>query len=442
MSQLFEYGKWVPVQNKDGLKAFLRTIWQQRSREELPLEEENEIIDSKYQPFLQFDDNNVRANNYIGFIQHENEMIEIYPKVFKGLECPDKNLMLKHIFYWFSYCRKWKFPFNRANVDNHDIESFPELIIYLIANQFLDTISSHPFMQYQAVEDRVTTPRGSINFNRYLNRSMVTGNYHQVEVDHEPFLYDNKVNRIIKYCARLLLNQTRFAENQRLLQEIVFVLDEVEDTPVTLAEVNSVKLNPFFDDYTLLMDMSKNIITQQIYSHNSYDFSQWCLLFPMEYIFEDFLAGFLETHFSDQWKVEYQKSNAYLASNPDAFQMQHDIFLTSRGIEKRKIIIDTKYKLRDYSSGDPKKGVAQPDLYQVVSYAFRRGCGEVILIYPNKDEFPRESAQFEVESGFLGNDKILVKVVEIPFWSMNSMEGLKASLINSLKGLLEAAMNR
>ena len=187
MSLLFEYGNWVPVQKKDELKSFLRTIWQQRSREEVPEDESNEVIDSKYQPFLQFDDNSVRANNYIGFIQHENELIEIYPKVFKGLENPDKNLMLKHIFYWFSYCRKWRFPFNQANLDNRDINTFPELIIYLMANQFLETIATHPFMQYQAVEDRVTTPRGSINFNRYLNRSITTGNYHQIEVDHEPF---------------------------------------------------------------------------------------------------------------------------------------------------------------------------------------------------------------------------------------------------------------
>ena len=436
MSPLFEYGNRQPVQRKDELKTFLRTIWQQRSREELPENETNEVIDSNYQPFLQFEDDTVRANNYIGFIQHENELIEIYPKVFKALEQPDKNLMLKHIFYWFSYCRKWRFPFNRANLDNRDIDSFPELIIYLMANQFLETVSTHPFMQYQAVEDRVTTPRGSINFNRYLTRSMATGNYHQIEVDHEPFLYDNKVNRIIKYCSRLLLNQTKFAENQRLLQEIVFVLDEVEDAPVTIHDVTSVKLNPFFDDYTLVLEMCKTILNQQLYSNNSYDFSQWCLLFPMEYIFEDFVAGFLENHFSEQWKVEYQKSNAYLASNPDAFQMQHDIFLTSRDSVKRKIIIDTKYKPRDYSDTDPKKGVSQADLYQVVSYAYRRGCTEVVLIYPNTHETLREPVTFEIDSGFSNADKISVRVIEIPFWSMEKMESLQNNLKEELNRIL------
>lgn len=436
MSLLFEYDKWLPVRKKDELKAFLRTIWQQRSTEELSAEGDNEIIDNRYQPFLQFDDNSVRANNYIGFIQHEDELIEIYPKVFKGLENADKNLMLKHIFYWFSYCRKWRFPFNRANLDSREIDTFPELIIYLMANQFLDTITAHPFMQYQAVEDRVTTPRGSINFNRYLTRSMATGNYHQVEVDHEPFLYDNKVNRIIKFCARLLLNQTRYVENQRLLQEIIFILDEVEDTPVTINEVNSVKLNPFFDDYTLVMEMSKNVISQQIYSHNAYDFSQWCLLFPMEYIFEDFLAGFLETHFSNQWRVEYQKSNYNLSTNPQAFQMQHDIFLTHRQTG-RQIIIDTKYKVRDYERGDVKKGVSQADMYQVISYAYRRGCTEVILIYPNKEEGPAALSTFEIKSDIPDAKIIKIKVVEIPFWSMVNFSVITDRLVAHLNSIIK-----
>lgn len=434
MSVLFEYGSYLPIQNKSELKSYLCAIWRQRVIEESEDQEQSEGEDERYQPFLQFDDSSIRANNYIGFIQHEQEVIEIYPKVFKRLDNPNKGLMLKHIFYWFSYCRKWKFPFNQANLDSAAVDSFPELIIYLIASQFHETISRHPFMQYQSIEDRMTTPRGTINFNRYINRSLATGNYHQIEVDHEPFMFDNKVNRAIKYCSRLLMNQTRFAESQRMLQEIVFILDEVEDTPVSVHEIASIKVNPFFDDYTLVMEMCRNILNQEVYSHNAYDFSQWCLLLPMEYIFEDFLAGFLETHFSDQWKVEYQKSNAYLSTNPQAFQMQHDIFLTNR-ITGRKIIVDTKYKLRDFDQNDKKMGVAQSDLYQVVSYAFRRGCTEVMMIYPNATEEIREPVLFEIPSGFPGSEVIKVTALEIPFWSQDFKflnDNLKNRLIEYL----------
>lgn len=233
----------------------------------------------------------------------------------------------------------------------------------------------------------------------------------------------------------MLLPQTRLSENQRLLQEILFVLDEVEDMPCTPSDINSISLNAFYEDYNLLVEICKTIVEQQIYSNNPYDLSQWCLLFPMEYVFEDFVAGFLQTHFGAKWNVEYQKSNAYLTTNPDAFQMQHDIFLTSRDGLGRKIIIDTKYKIRDYSATDKKKGISQSDLYQVVSYAYRRGVNEVVLIYPNVSEVIKPIDTFEIPSGFDGRT-INVKVAEIPLWSISSFANIEESLKTCLHEIL------
>jgi 5-methylcytosine-specific restriction enzyme subunit McrC len=329
-------------------------------------------------------------------------------------------LMLRHIFYWFSYCRKWNFPFNQASLDTIDIDEFPELIINLIANQFLETISKQPLTMYQEVEEALITPRGSINFKRYINGSLSHGNFQDIECDYEPFLFDNKVNRVIKYCSRLLMKQTKFSENLRMLQDVVFILDEVEDLHCTLHDLDKISLNTFFEDYSVLLDSCKLILSQQLYSSNTYDLSQWCLLFPMEYIFEDFLAGFLENKFSLDWNVEYQKSDEYLSNTPKVFNMQHDIFLASRHGAKRKVIIDTKYKIRsDNFKTDPKKGVAQSDLYQMVSYAFKRGCTDIILVYPNLSDTINTADSFEIISGFNGTDKLNIIAIEIPFWAMN-----------------------
>ena len=144
MSLLFEYDKWKTISNKDDLKQMLQDIWKQRLFVDSEAIENEEQKNSRYQPFLNFDGNQIRANNYVGFIQNGEEIIEIYPKVFRHLPNIEdkKELMLRHIFYWFGYCRKWRFPFNQASLDTIDIEEFPELIINLIANQFLETVSN------------------------------------------------------------------------------------------------------------------------------------------------------------------------------------------------------------------------------------------------------------------------------------------------------------
>jgi 5-methylcytosine-specific restriction enzyme subunit McrC len=266
---LFEYDQWKPVKNVTGLKPMLQEIWKQKLFVDSENELDEEANDKRYQPFLNFDGDSVRANNFVGYIQNGDELIEIYPKVFRDrFSTPtdeERMLFLRHIFYWFSYCRKWKFPFNKASLDTIDIESFPELIINLIANQFIETVSNHPLTMYQQVEETLQTPRGSINFGRYINNSLSKGNFQNIECDYEPFLFDNKVNRIIKYCSRLLMSQTKFPENLRVLQEIVFVLDEVEDLPCTIHDIEKTNFNSFFDEYALIMDSCRLILNQQLY---------------------------------------------------------------------------------------------------------------------------------------------------------------------------------
>jgi 5-methylcytosine-specific restriction enzyme subunit McrC len=219
------------------------------------------------------------------------------------------------------------------------------------------------------------------------------------------------------------------------MSETISLLDEVEDQICSVQQLNSIRITALFKNYEEVIHSCRMILENQLYSHAEYEMKNWSLLFPMEYIFEDFVAGFLQTHFGAKWNVEYQKSNAYLTTNPDAFQMQHDIFLTSRDVLKRKIIVDTKYKIRDYSATDKKKGISQSDLYQVVSYAYRRGVNEVLLIYPNVSEVIKPIDTFEVPSGFDGKT-INVKVTEIPFWSTSRFANIEASLKTCLHEVL------
>ena len=163
---LFEYDKWIKVENTSTLFHSLKRIWRQRNFTDLTEELEENETDKNYQPFLRFSNNEIRANNYVGFIQTANDLIEIYPKVFRNCPDKDKNDMLSHIFFWFNYCRKWKFPFSQAQLDRLSIDEFPELIINLIANQFLETVSNQPLTMYQPVEETMQTPRGSINLKR------------------------------------------------------------------------------------------------------------------------------------------------------------------------------------------------------------------------------------------------------------------------------------
>ncbi len=75
MTLLFEYGKWESIKNKNALHQMLKNIWKERLFVDTNSELTEDETDNHYQPFLQFDDNQIRANNFAGFIQNGEEVI-------------------------------------------------------------------------------------------------------------------------------------------------------------------------------------------------------------------------------------------------------------------------------------------------------------------------------------------------------------------------------
>ncbi|MFD3003848.1 McrC family protein [Pontibacter toksunensis] len=438
---LFEYSTFHPLGklNRKKLESFLQQVWQERYiayAEEFLEADTTPEEEKRYQPFLKFDGDTFRTQNFIGFIQQDGEALEIYPKVFKREQDTTKALILDHIFYWFSYCIKFHFPIMEASLDKREADSLPELLIWHFANYTAEVIASQPYSQYQEVAEALYSPKGRIDFSAYIRNGVTTGNYHHIDCVHEPFLYDNTLNRVIKYVCRLLQSSATLSSTQALLQQITFQLDEVEDIPCSASDLDTVTLNPLFTEYAPIVEWCRRILNQQLYSSNTYDSLQWALLLPMEYVFEDFVAGFIRKHFGNVYKVHSQKSNLHLSQNPKAFQMQHDIFLEHRKTGE-KIIIDTKYKPRwDLHQSDVKQGVAQPDMYQMVSYAYRRECSKVLLLYPNTSEELASDYTFSIPSG-LGENSINITVCEVPFWNAITHKKVEEDLKNALANILE-----
>lgn len=77
----------------------------------------------------------------------------------------------------------------------------------------------------------------------------------------------------------------------------------------------------------------------------------------------------------------------------------------------------------------------------MVSYAFKRGCTDIVLVYPNIFEEIMPSDNFEITSGFNGKETINITAVEIPFWSIKSFKDLDNKLIGVLDSTLKTIMN-
>ena len=385
------------------------------------------------QRFIRFRAKEISSRNYVGVIRYNDTEINLLPKIFykkeydgiDGVPQTDiKNIHL-HILYWLSYNKKIKFPKSLSDLKSIKVESFFEILILMFATYTRDTTSRFLYQYFHEVNQDDQFIKGRLDVNGYIKNNIATGNWQRITCDYDTFDIDNNFNRIIKHVSKILLAHTNNDESKKLLHEIVFLLDDVEDVRMTSEDCEKIQLNPFFDELNAVLDYCKLFLSNSmIYSYKD-EFELFAFLLPMEKIFEEFVVGFLEDNRKDL-DVKSQKKDRYLASTKDSdvFQLIPDIFVNNRAKQIKKTIIDTKYKILNQNV-DSKKGVAQADMYQVVSYAIRYDVRNIILLYPDSIYDLQESvgiknkesalASFVVKDELSSNkEEVQIRVYKLP----------------------------
>ena len=423
----------------DGLRGYLTGVWQSRRLlADAALDDgEANLGGHKAQLLELLPGGWVRARNYVGVVQWDGVRIEVYPKLFAH-DAPESGRWFEHVLWWLSYCRRLRFPFAGVVTELAVVDQFPEALIAQFARLAYHLVTKQPYSQYQVIEEALTYPRGRLQVAGSIRESLRHGQYHQLVYAHEPFAHDNRLNQLVRYVARQLHGQCRFAETAELLRQVLFVLDEVSDQTATVADCDAVRLTPHFADYGPCVAMCRFFL-----AHSYLDLDTWsgqassCLLVPMEYVFEDFLRGFLETHLGQEYTVAYQ-STGWL-TDEGVFQLRPDLVLTCRKTNKQ-VIVDAKYKKRYGQEQARKAGIGQADLYQLVSYALRRECPRAVLLYPAADGKLTEARPFTVSSGLMPSNKIELWAASVPVSGVMNDEERTLKLTKSLRELIEQVL--
>jgi len=411
---------------------YLSGVWQSRNRfvefnDELDDLEPKENSIQKQQFFDFTIDGKISARNYVGVVQYDGIRIEVYPKIFASDAYPNTKLWQIQMLYWLSYCKKIKFPFALADLSTVPFDDFLELLIYVFANLVEETVAKQPYQDYQLLVEETFFLKGRISFEDYTRHNLISGNWQNFYCSHQPYVYDNLFNRIVKFVTKRLLLISNNRGNQEKLYRILFILGEVSEAECFASDCDKVSLNPLFSDHQSVLSLCKLYLSNQVVDMDNQGSTNFCFLLPMEYVFEDFIFGFL----SDKWPALNFKSQSieYLARRNDSslFQIRNDIYLPG------KLIIDTKYKIRSSKDG-LKAGVSQVDLYQMISYAIRRNCNDVLLLYPDFEKSVDTSATFQVPSAMFSSDiTIEVRNVDITFDNLSEADRI---MMDRVRGLL------
>lgn len=405
MINLYEYQNKALVHDFSDLEIFLDEIWAKREKYAWYRDRGDNNIES--QRFLQFlhKTNEIKSNKYVGVIHFNGNTINLLPKIFYDPRSEDGDYHVRninsHILWWLSYCRKIKFPSYQTTLNTHQ-SNFFEVLIYLFSSYTRTLLNSTIYQRYEEINNETVYLKGRINTSEYINENLATGNWNKFNCCYDSFVIDNEFNRIIKYVSTLLFNATTSIENKNNLREILFILDEVTDQPARAEQCSRITFNPMFSIFEIVRDYCYLFLSNSISFSFKNELKLFAFLLPMEYLFEDFIFGFIHKEISEV-KATPQTTSIYLDQKA-TFQLKPDLLIETTS---RKIIADTKYKIVFRTEDSNKKGISEKDLYQLIIYAMRFGIKDVFLLYPETiTSDGKETADFTIQDMLSINDTL------------------------------------
>jgi 5-methylcytosine-specific restriction enzyme subunit McrC len=272
-------------------------------------------------------------------------------------------------------------------------------LLEVFISQFLDSVNTLVKMglrsDYVSRESNLSFLKGKLLVGKQIRKNSI--NKHKFYVEHDEFLLDRPINRLIHTALNKVSSYSNSAKNQKLSKELMFAFADIPLSTNVKKDLSAVKLDRGMNYYKVPFEWTKLVLdglSPLTMQGNSYAFS---LLFPLEAVFESYVASVLVTLLPEQMSLDTQVKTKSLAlfNKRKFFQLRPDLFITNK--QSTNVVLDTKWKLIDSTkdNGTDKFGLSQSDLYQMFAYGHKylQGSGELFLIYPSHDDF-REPIQY------------------------------------------------
>jgi 5-methylcytosine-specific restriction enzyme subunit McrC len=202
-------------------------------------------------------------------------------------------------------------------------------------------------------------------------------------------------NQVLKTTLLYLQSRTVVPVLQQRIRQVLALFDgvsTVESVADTLRE--SRRTNRLFARYEPALRWAEALLGQRAYGVKTGSTTSLSLLFPMEQVFEDYVAYGIRTYWPEPDRVTVQESSAHLVDEHDGtpkFKLRPDILIRQAN---RLLVLDTKWKRLDSREPGGNYGIDQADLYQLYAYGKKYGADDLFLIYPANEHFQKPIPSF------------------------------------------------
>ena len=353
----------------------------------------------------------ITAKNYVGVItMGDGTTIEILPKIFSHETITDGKVK-KLLVDMLKTLRNA--PFKSLQSTNVNIEKLNifEIFIRMFVDEVFYIVKRGLKCDYETIQSNESVFKGKMIFT-----GQIKYNYAHKErsfVEYDEFNTNRAENKILKSTLGYLYKNTTSSKNKSDIKTLLNAFSDVDESKDPKADFEKIVPDRKTADYQTALLWSKVFLMGKSFTSFSGSEVAFALLFPMETMFESYIAAQLKKMIGHSgYTVSAQDKTYHLFDEPRKFLMKPDIVITNKVLE-RVFVMDTKWKV--LSDAKANYGISQADMYQMYAYQKKYTSENVTLLYPLTEKVEQDK-----DIRFLSHDGTEIKIRFVDLFNVGS----------------------
>ncbi|AOF88325.1 restriction endonuclease [Sinorhizobium sp. RAC02] len=343
----------------------------------------------------------LRARGVVGVVAAGGCALEILPKIdTPGEEGREAiGTVRRRLVHMLAVALDLKIEAGQVTALHWQEETLLEILIRLFTTKLIDSIRQGMPRRYLQHQDDLPVLRGRLDAKRQFTTLAAAPSL--VACRYDELTADITLNQIMKAAVLRLSRIARTSDNLTRLRELSFAYADISDLPVSALRWDDVVLDRTNSRWRELLNLARLLLGDRFQTTSSGGADGFSLLFEMNVLFEEYVARMLKRGLvGTELRVVSQGGRLYCLQTED----QHGLFQTRPDILIKRgngviQVIDTKWKRIASLLDDPKQGVSQGDIYQMMAYGELYQSDALMLLYPH-------NARLGADEGLLAAHRI------------------------------------
>jgi 5-methylcytosine-specific restriction enzyme subunit McrC len=321
----------------------------------------------------------ITARSYVGLItMKDGTVIEILPKIYGIGQSEDDT---KRIFLEMLKTLK-NVPFKDFNVSSlktDRLKNLFEIFISMFVGETAMLLKQGLQASYNSVERNERFFKGKLNVPQDIKHNHI--NREKFFVRYDEWSLNRPENRLLKATLRFLQKLTRNDRTKLKILHILTCFTGVGNSVDFEADFSKCAVDRSMSHYDKALSWCKIFLRGNSFTAFAGSEIAHALLFPMEKVFESYVATKLLRQIPSDVELRTQDNRYSLFDHPTrAFNLRPDIVLIDGD---KAFVMDTKWKM--LSENVCNYGISQSDMYQMYAYSKKYKASKIVLIYPQPD---------------------------------------------------------